>query len=264
MARLGQSDEAFQRLEENLGRGLLDELAAREDKSLTKAESARLTKLVAELDRLDHLFEAPIARPKNSAEQTAIEDLRRQRERAQFALGALCAELAAKHGPIGGKVAALSEIQSAFRRTRRLLPGSIGLRLVPRPRIPAVSIGAWSCGGAANQPGFACRVPGQSHLERRRFQTGRRGPQCDHSAAAAEHSYAKFDRKTSRAALGSAHSRAGSNRRWARRRAAADRPTFPGHGRCPDRAAACTQRPVDCVVCPIRYRAGLPAASASR
>ena len=29
MARLAQPDEAFQRLEENLGRGLLDELAAR-------------------------------------------------------------------------------------------------------------------------------------------------------------------------------------------------------------------------------------------
>jgi CHAT domain-containing protein/tetratricopeptide (TPR) repeat protein len=114
MARLGQSDEAFQRLEENLGRGLLDELAAREDKSLTPQESARLTQLVAELDRLDHLVEVPIARPKDSAELAEIENLRRQRERAQFALGALRAELAAKHGPIGGKVAALSEIQSAL------------------------------------------------------------------------------------------------------------------------------------------------------
>ena len=114
MARLGQPDQAVERLEENLGRGLLDELAARGDKSLTPQERARMTRLVAEAERLDRLFEAPIARPNNSAELKRIENLRQQRERAQFALGALRAELAAKHGPIAGKVATLSEIQSAL------------------------------------------------------------------------------------------------------------------------------------------------------
>jgi CHAT domain-containing protein/tetratricopeptide (TPR) repeat protein len=114
MARLGQPGEAFRQLEENLGRGLLDELAAREDRSLTPDERARMTKLVANLDRLDRLFEAPLARPTSKAEIAKIEELRRERERAQFALGALRAELAAKHGPIAGKAAALGEIQAAL------------------------------------------------------------------------------------------------------------------------------------------------------
>ena len=42
LARLGQPEEAWQQLEENLGRGLLDELAARSDRRLSPAERARL------------------------------------------------------------------------------------------------------------------------------------------------------------------------------------------------------------------------------
>ena len=42
LARLGQPAEAWQRLEEDLGRGLLDELAARQDQRLTPAERDQL------------------------------------------------------------------------------------------------------------------------------------------------------------------------------------------------------------------------------
>jgi len=47
LARLGQPAEAWQPLEEDLGRGLLDELAARQDRRLAPAERARLRELTA-------------------------------------------------------------------------------------------------------------------------------------------------------------------------------------------------------------------------
>ena len=58
----GQPAEAWQTLEEDLGRGLLDELAARQDRRLTLAERDRFRDLTAELERLDKLVEST---PKN-------------------------------------------------------------------------------------------------------------------------------------------------------------------------------------------------------
>ena len=79
LARLGQPAEAWQRLEEDLGRGLFDELAARKDQRLKPGERASLRELIAELERLDKLVEAT---PKNldQAERARrFEDLKRQR-----------------------------------------------------------------------------------------------------------------------------------------------------------------------------------------
>ena len=45
-------------MEEDLGRGLLDELAARRDEWLAPGEQARLGELTAALERLDKLVEA--------------------------------------------------------------------------------------------------------------------------------------------------------------------------------------------------------------
>ena len=57
LARLRQPAGAWQTLEEDMGRGLLDELAARQDRRLAFAERARLRELVAALERLDKLVE---------------------------------------------------------------------------------------------------------------------------------------------------------------------------------------------------------------
>ncbi len=57
-ARLGRPAQAWQALEEDLGRGLLDELAARRDERLTPAERDRLHQLMTELEGLDRLMEA--------------------------------------------------------------------------------------------------------------------------------------------------------------------------------------------------------------
>ncbi len=114
LARLGQPVEAWQPVEEDLGRGLLDELAARQDRRLSPAERARLRELTAELERLDKLVETT---PKNldQAERAKrFEDLKRRRALASIALGEFQATLVGDHGPLAGKVAGLSEIQAAL------------------------------------------------------------------------------------------------------------------------------------------------------
>ncbi len=98
----------------------------------------------------------PIAGPKNSAELAGIEDLRRQRERTQFALGSLRAELAAKHGPIGGKVAALSEIQSALPDDTALVAWVDRLPAGPKAADPGGEHWGVVVRCAANPCGFAC------------------------------------------------------------------------------------------------------------
>jgi tetratricopeptide (TPR) repeat protein len=114
LARLGQPAEAWQPLEEDLGRGLLDELAARQDRRLTRAEQSRLRELTDELERLDRLVEANPRRLDLVARAKRFADLRRQRERASIALGEFQTKLFQDHGPLAGQVAKLAEIQSSL------------------------------------------------------------------------------------------------------------------------------------------------------
>jgi tetratricopeptide (TPR) repeat protein len=121
LARLGQPAEAWQRLEEHLGRGLLDELAARQDQQLTPQERSEIQQRIRELERLDRLFEAPMEKLDQAERRKRLEELRRQRERAQIALGELHSQLAARYGPRAGQVAALPEIQAALPAEAALL-----------------------------------------------------------------------------------------------------------------------------------------------
>ena len=73
LARLGQPAEAWRSLEEDLGRGLLDELAARQDWKLTPEERDRLREVTAALERLDRLVETA---PRTSTRPSAPGDLR--------------------------------------------------------------------------------------------------------------------------------------------------------------------------------------------
>jgi tetratricopeptide (TPR) repeat protein len=114
LARLGQPNEACQSLEEDLGRGLLDELAARKDRRIAPDERARLRELTAELERLDKLAELT---PKNlelADRSQQSEDLKRQRELASIALGEFHTKLVKDYGPLAGQVARLNEIQAAL------------------------------------------------------------------------------------------------------------------------------------------------------
>ena len=114
LARLGQPAGAWQTLEEDLGRGLLDELAARQDQRLQPARASRLRELIAELERLDKLVETTPKGLDQAERAKRFEDLKRQRELASIALGEFQTKLVADHGPLAGQVAGLNEIQAAL------------------------------------------------------------------------------------------------------------------------------------------------------
>jgi CHAT domain-containing protein/tetratricopeptide (TPR) repeat protein len=114
LARLGQPVEAWQAIEEDLGRGLLDELAARQDRRLTPNERKRIRELIAELERLDRLAESAPGDLDQSERAKRFDDLKRQRELASIALGEFQTELAQEHGPLAGQVARLEEIQDVL------------------------------------------------------------------------------------------------------------------------------------------------------
>jgi tetratricopeptide (TPR) repeat protein len=114
LARLGQPAEAWRSLEEDLGRGLLDELAARQDRRLAPGERDRLRDLTAELVRLDKLVETTPRDLNQSGRAKRFEDLKRQRERASIALGEFQTKLVDEYGALAGQVAKLNEIQGAL------------------------------------------------------------------------------------------------------------------------------------------------------
>jgi len=114
LARLGQPSEAWQRGEEDLGRGLLDELAARQDRRLAPAERARLRELTAALERLDKLVETTPKELDQTGRAKRFAELKRQRELASIALGEFQTKLVQEYGPLAGQVATLDEIQAAL------------------------------------------------------------------------------------------------------------------------------------------------------
>ena len=114
LARLGQPAEAWQPLEEDLGRGLLDELAARHDQRLTPAERARLGELIAALERLDKLVESTPKGLDQAERAKRFEDLKHQRELASIALGEFQTNLVQGHKALAGEVARLDQIQAVL------------------------------------------------------------------------------------------------------------------------------------------------------
>ena len=114
LARLGEPAQAWQPLEEDLGRGLLDELAARQDRRLAPAERARLRELTTEMEWLDKLVETTPKDLDQAERAKRFEDLKRQRELASITLGELQTKLVRDHGPLAGQVARLNEIQAAL------------------------------------------------------------------------------------------------------------------------------------------------------
>ncbi len=114
LARLGQPAEAWQSLEEDLGRGLLDELAARQDRRLSPAERARLRELTAALEQLDRLVETTPKDLDQAERAKRFEELKHQRELASIALGEFQTKLVQDYGALAGQVARLNEIQAAL------------------------------------------------------------------------------------------------------------------------------------------------------
>jgi tetratricopeptide (TPR) repeat protein len=114
LARLGQPAEAWQVWEEDLGRGLLDELTARQDQRLAPAERDRLRELTAELERLDKLVETTPRDLDQADRAKRFAELQHKRELASIALGEFQTKLVQDHDPRAGRVAGLDEIQAGL------------------------------------------------------------------------------------------------------------------------------------------------------
>jgi tetratricopeptide (TPR) repeat protein len=121
LARLGQPAEAWEALEDDLGRGLLDELAARRDSWLALSERTRLHELTTALERLDRLVETTPQGLDQAERAKRFEDLKRQRALASIALGEFQAKLVQDHGARAGHVAKLNEIEAALPADAALL-----------------------------------------------------------------------------------------------------------------------------------------------
>jgi tetratricopeptide (TPR) repeat protein len=114
LARLGQPGEAWQHLEADLGRGLLDELAARQDRRLAPEDRDRLRELTGNLERLERLAETTPRDLKEAERARRFDELKRKRELASIALGEFHAKMVKDHGPLAGQAATLKEIQAAL------------------------------------------------------------------------------------------------------------------------------------------------------
>jgi tetratricopeptide (TPR) repeat protein len=114
LARLGQPADAWQALEEDFGRGLLDEIAVRADRGLAPAERSRLRELTGELEKLDKSVESTPKELDKAQRAERFDELKRQRDLASIALGEFQTKLVAKYGARAGKVASLNEIQMAL------------------------------------------------------------------------------------------------------------------------------------------------------
>jgi CHAT domain-containing protein len=108
-ARGGKPDAAWQALEQNLARGLLDDLSAR---PLSDPERRREQELLGRLDRLDRQVAALPA---------GANELRRQRDTAQAEFVRFQADLAARYGVAAGEVYDLPHIQARLREDAALL-----------------------------------------------------------------------------------------------------------------------------------------------
>ena len=264
LARLGQPAEAWQSLEEDLGRGLLDELAARQDQRLAPAERARLRELTAALERLDKLVEATPKGLDQAERAKRFEELKRQRELASIALGEFQTKLVQDHKALAGEVARLNEIQAALPADAALVAW---VDIAPAGPNAADPDGEhW--GVVVRSRGIPAWIPiagtGPDGLWTK-DDTGLAEPGPD---GAAETARRRLGRPAApgREITHPAHRAAGQGPgRLGRRPAAgpeADRPTFAGHGGHPGRGAARPRRHPDSELCPLGHRVQVPARAA--
>jgi tetratricopeptide (TPR) repeat protein len=133
LARNGKPEQAWQRLEEGLGRSSGDELAARLRR--TPAERQRQTELLARLDHIDRRLQA-LTRPKLTPEQEQERrELLTQQRQALDALHALMRELERKYGPGEGQVFSLAQVQAVLPADTALV-GWVDLKGQPKAADP--------------------------------------------------------------------------------------------------------------------------------
>jgi CHAT domain-containing protein/tetratricopeptide (TPR) repeat protein len=107
-ARAGHTKEAWQALEQDLARGLLDDLFAR---PLSDEDRRREQELLGQLDRLDRQAAARAAGPGEDPGGLAADELRRQRDAARLEFVRFQADVAERYGVAAGQVYDLARIR---------------------------------------------------------------------------------------------------------------------------------------------------------
>src|SRR5262249_41554025 len=112
LARKGQPQDAWQRFEESLARGTLDDFTTRLRR--TQAERDEQTQITTRIDRLNKLIErVSVAKP--TPEQTKQRDeLLSQLPQAYNELAAFTQQVEKKYGPIAGQVFPRAQIQASL------------------------------------------------------------------------------------------------------------------------------------------------------
>jgi tetratricopeptide (TPR) repeat protein len=120
LARNGKPAEAWQRLEQGLGRGAWDDLSARLRRST--AETDRQAELATRLEGIDRLLAQQLALSNPTAEQQRKRDeLLERRLQTQETLTQFSQELERKYGPAAGQVFELAQVQAALPADTALL-----------------------------------------------------------------------------------------------------------------------------------------------
>lgn len=113
LARNGKPAFAWQRLEQNLARGLLDTVSARASRPLPGAERSQEESLLGQLAKLDERLSALAGMKEPSDEAHAAgRELRNEREALQAQLARFEKNMEDKYGVTGGKVYGLEAIQA--------------------------------------------------------------------------------------------------------------------------------------------------------
>ncbi len=154
-ARNGKPAAAWQFLENNLARGLLDELSAR---PLSDEERKREQDLLGKLKRLDSQIAALLGTAKvTETAQGRAEELRKERDAVLAEFTQLQADLAAKHGVAAGEVYNLDRIQVQLPEDAALLAW-VDIRGQPKAADPNGE--HWACVVRRRGPPFWVKLPG--------------------------------------------------------------------------------------------------------
>jgi CHAT domain-containing protein/tetratricopeptide (TPR) repeat protein len=155
LASQGQAREAWRRWESSLGRGLLDDLSARQLRPLTPDQRGREEALLGQIQQLDERIGSLIARRGPGAQDRDVLDrLRRQRNTLNGQLVELEQAFEAQYGALGGQRASLEDVKAALPPDAALV-GWVDVR----GRNGRTSL-HWAClVGPRGEPTWA-RVPG--------------------------------------------------------------------------------------------------------
>jgi tetratricopeptide (TPR) repeat protein len=157
-ARTGEPAEAWRALEENLARGLLDDLDAQR-RPLNADERRRLDLLRGQLDQLDkqHTALAGIENP-TPQQQQRRRTLPHDRDRLQGELAQFQADLRQRYGPAAGQVYGLSRLQQHLPTDAAVLIWLDRRAWWPQQHDPNGD--HWACLVRASGPPVWVRLPG--------------------------------------------------------------------------------------------------------